>query len=62
MGGTGIAIGDGKIGQVEHNSAYNIDGNEYLISHGYSIPDGISKFIVTELKWHSEGWPIVELK
>jgi arabinan endo-1,5-alpha-L-arabinosidase len=39
-----------------------MDGKEYLIAHGYSIPDGISKLIVTELKWDSEGWPIVELK
>ena len=62
-GGTVIAIGDGKKwAALGHNSVYNIDGKEYLIAHGYSIPDGISKLIVTELKWDSEGWPIVELK
>ncbi len=62
-GGTVIAIGDGKKwAALGHNSVYNIDGKEYLIAHGYSIPDGISKLIVTELKWDNEGWPIVELK
>ena len=45
-----------------HNSVYDIDGKEYLIAHGYSIFEGISKLIVTELKWDIEGLPMVELK
>jgi arabinan endo-1,5-alpha-L-arabinosidase len=62
-GGTVIAIGDGiKWAALGHNSVYNLDGKDYLVAHGYSIPDGISKLIVTELKWDSEGWPIVDLK
>ncbi len=63
-GGTVVAIGDGKKwAALGHNSVYKIDGKEYLFAHGYSIADnGISQLIVTELKWDSEEWPIVELK
>lgn len=63
-GGTVIAIGDGqKWAALGHNSVYNIDGKDYLFCHGYSIPDnGVSKLIVTQLKWDAEGWPVIDLK
>ena len=62
-GGT-VAIGDGKKwAALGHNSVYSIEGKDFLFAHGYSIPHGgASELIVTELKWDSEGWPIVELK
>ena len=63
-GGSVIAIGDGKKwAALGHNSVYNLDGKDYLLAHGYSIPDnGVPKLIVTKLEWNSDGWPIVDLK
>ena len=62
--GTDIAIGDGvKYAALGHNSVYKIDGKEYFVAHGYSIPDaGASKLIITELKWDKNGWPLIEIK
>ena len=62
-GGTVIAIGDGKRwAAVGHNSVYKFDDKDYLVAHGYSIPDnGAPKLIVSELKWDDRGWPIIEL-
>jgi arabinan endo-1,5-alpha-L-arabinosidase len=62
-GGTVIAIGDGvKWAAVGHNSVYNFNGKDYLVTHAYSIPDnGASKLVVSELKWDVRGWPIIKL-
>jgi len=62
-GGTMVAIGDGKRwAALGHNSVYNINGKEYLLAHGYSIPDKEAlQLIVLELKWDASGWPIVEI-
>ncbi|MES2486704.1 MAG: family 43 glycosylhydrolase [Bacteroidota bacterium] len=62
--GTDFAIGDGvKYAALGHNSVYNIEGKEYFVAHGYSIPDGgASKLIITELKWDANGWPLIQLK
>lgn len=62
--GTDLAVGDGvKYAALGHNAVYKIDGKEYFVAHGYSIPDGgASKLIVTELKWDKNGWPIVNIK
>jgi len=62
-GGTVIAIGDGlRWAAVGHNSVYNMDGKDYLVTHAYSIPDkGASKLVVIELKWNDEGWPVVNM-
>lgn len=58
-GGNELAIGDGKKwAALGHNSVYQQKGKDYLVAHGYSIPDkGASELIVTELEWDSEGWP-----
>ena len=63
-GGSVIAIGDGKKwAALGHNSVYNLDGEDYLFAHGYSVADnGVPKLIVTKLEWNSNGWPIVDLK
>ncbi len=65
MDGNGniIAVGDGeRWAAVGHNSAYHLDGKDYFVVHGYSIPDhGDSKLIVSEIKWDKEGWPIIHL-
>ncbi len=62
-GGTVISIGDGKKwAALGHNSVYKMEGKDYLLAHGYSIPDkGVSKLIITEIAWDENEWPIIDL-
>ncbi|HTN38965.1 MAG TPA: family 43 glycosylhydrolase [Arachidicoccus sp.] len=62
-GGTVVAIGDGiRWAAVGHNSVYHIGNKDYLFTHAYSIPDkGVSELVVSEIKWDSEGWPILHM-
>ena len=59
-GGTLIVQGDGKEWYgAGHNSAYTLDGKDYIIYHGYDAKDrGRSKLIIEQLKW-DDGWPVV---
>ena len=58
-GGSLVVQGDNKnwFG-AGHNSAYNFDGKDYIVYHGYDAKDkGRSKLIIEELRW-KDGWPL----
>ncbi|MFN3800317.1 arabinan endo-1,5-alpha-L-arabinosidase [Belliella pelovolcani] len=62
-GGTLVLEGNADWHGVGHNSAYTFDKQDYLIFHGYDAHDnGRSKLLIREMKWDSEGWPIVKLE
>jgi len=58
-GGSLVVQGDNKnwFG-AGHNSAYNFNGKDYIVYHGYDAQDkGRSKLIIEELRW-KDGWPL----
>lgn len=60
-GGSVVLAGNKDWAGVGHNAAYDFDGKSYFIAHGYDLSDnGASKLVVREIKWSSDGWPIVE--
>lgn len=62
-GGTLVLEGNADWHGVGHNSAYTFDNKDYLIFHGYDAHDnGRSKLLIREMKWDSEGWPLVKLE
>jgi arabinan endo-1,5-alpha-L-arabinosidase len=61
-GGTQVVRGNSDWPGVGHNSAYTIDGKDFLVFHGYDAKDnGRSKLIIKEIIWDEDGWPIVKL-
>lgn len=61
-GGTILAQGNEEWAGVGHCAAYTFDGTDYLVCHGYSLPDnGRSILIVRPITWDEEGWPNVKL-
>lgn len=61
-GGTLVLEGNENYPGIGHNSAYTIDGKDYLVCHAYDAADhGISKLIIREMSWDEEGWPIVSI-
>lgn len=61
-GGTLVAAGNEQYAGVGHCAAYTFDGVDYLVAHGYSLPDGgNSKLVIRRIEWDEEGWPVVVL-
>lgn len=61
-GGTLVIEGNEAWPGVGHNSAYTFDDTDYLVFHGYDASDnGKPKLLIREMKWDSEGWPVVNL-
>lgn len=59
-GGTLVIEGDENWAGVGHNSAYTFDGKDYFIFHAYDANDhGHSKLKIAEIKWDTEGWPVI---
>lgn len=58
-GGTIILQGDGKQwAAAGHCGVYHFLDGDYLICHGYSIPqDGMSILIQKKINWTEDGWP-----
>lgn len=58
-GGTLFIEGDKKVFEAAgHNSAYDINGKELFLCHGYSIGlGGASILIMKNIKWSNDGWP-----
>lgn len=58
-GGTLVAKGTEDWAAVGHNAAYNFDGTDYLVFHGYdNSDDGNAKLIIREISWNT-GWPTI---
>lgn len=61
-GGTLVLKGNADWHGVGHNSAYTMDGTDYLVFHGYDAHDnGEPKLIIREILWDTDGWPIITL-
>ena len=62
-GGSLVLKGNENYPGLGHNSAYTIDGKDYLVFHAYdSKDDGKPKLIIKELGWDSKCWPDVKLE
>lgn len=60
-GGSLLQQGDGvNWYAVGHNGVALLNGKEHIVYHGYDVNDkGKSKFILKELSWTSDNWPVI---
>jgi arabinan endo-1,5-alpha-L-arabinosidase len=59
-GGSGVIRGNDNWYGAGHCSVYHFEGKDYLFLHAYEAADeGRSKLITREIRWTSDGWPIV---
>ncbi len=58
-GGTLLIEGDKQEYEaVGHCAAYNINGQDLYVSHGYSTSmNGAAMLVVRDIRWTSDGWP-----
>ena len=58
-GGTPVIEGDKKVFEaIGHCAAYNMNGEDIYISHGYSVKHkGAAILVQRPIKWTSDGWP-----
>ena len=60
-GGTLLMEGDERWHGVGHNAVCLLDGQEYVVFHGYDsrTPRGVPKLRVEPLAWDDAGWPYI---
>jgi arabinan endo-1,5-alpha-L-arabinosidase len=47
---------------IGHNSAYTLNGKDYIIFHAYDANDqGRPKLMIREISWDENDWPVVAL-
>jgi arabinan endo-1,5-alpha-L-arabinosidase len=60
-GGSPVIAGDKDWKGVGHNSAYTMDGKDYMVLHAYETADNyLQKLKILEMKWDKDGWPTVD--
>jgi arabinan endo-1,5-alpha-L-arabinosidase len=60
-GGSLLIAGDKDWKGLGHNSAYTMDGKDYLVLHAYETADNyLQKLKIMEMKWDANGWPQVD--
>ena len=60
-GGSLVIAGDKDWKGVGHNSAYSMDGKDYMVLHAYETADSyLQKLKILEMKWDNDGWPTVD--
>jgi arabinan endo-1,5-alpha-L-arabinosidase len=60
-GGTLLLKGNSQWKALGHNSAYTMDGKDYLVFHAYETADHyLQKLKILEMKWDADGWPTVD--
>jgi arabinan endo-1,5-alpha-L-arabinosidase len=60
-GGTLVIAGDKDWKGLGHNSAYTMDGKDYLVLHAYETADNyLQKLKIMEMKFDAAGWPTVD--
>ncbi|MBV6319820.1 arabinan endo-1,5-alpha-L-arabinosidase [Duganella violaceipulchra] len=60
-GGSTVIAGDKDWKGLGHNSAYTIDGKDFLVLHAYETADNyLQKLKIMEMKWDASGWPVVD--
>jgi len=62
QGGGSLVIEGNKDWQaLGHNSAYTMDGKDYLVLHAYETADKyLQKLKIMEMHWDKDGWPVVD--
>lgn len=61
-GGSIVVEGNDKWAGIGHNAAYTFNGEDYFISHAYSVKEeGAPKLIIRKITWTGDGWPNVSL-
>jgi arabinan endo-1,5-alpha-L-arabinosidase len=62
QGGGSLVIGPDKDWKgVGHNSAYTIDGKDYMVLHAYETADNyLQKLKILPMTWDKDGWPVVD--
>lgn len=61
-GGSIVVEGNDKWAGIGHNAAYTFNGEDYFISHAYSVKEeGTPKLIIRKITWTGDGWPNVSL-
>jgi len=58
-GGTPVIAGDKKTFEaIGHCAAYNMNGEDIYISHGYSVEHkGAAILVQRPIRWNADGWP-----
>jgi len=60
-GGSLVIAGDKDWKGLGHNSAYTMDGKDYLVLHAYETADNyLQKLKIMEMKFDAAGWPTVD--
>jgi arabinan endo-1,5-alpha-L-arabinosidase len=60
-GGSLLIAGDKDWKGLGHNSAYTMDGKDYLVLHAYETADNyLQKLKIMEMKFDAAGWPGVD--
>jgi len=60
-GGSTVITGTKDWKALGHNSAYTIDGKDYMVLHAYETADNyLQKLKIMEMKFDAEGWPVVD--
>nr|WP_315393664.1 arabinan endo-1,5-alpha-L-arabinosidase [uncultured Duganella sp.] len=60
-GGSLVIAGDKEWKGLGHNSAYTLDGKDYMVLHAYETADDyLQKLKIMEMKWDANGWPTVD--
>jgi arabinan endo-1,5-alpha-L-arabinosidase len=60
-GGSLVIAGDKDWKALGHNSAYTMDGKDYMVLHAYETADHyLQKLKILEMKWDKDGWPTVD--
>lgn len=61
-GGTLLIQGGQNWYGAGHNSAYTIDGKDYIVFHAYDVKQkGRPILQIEQLKWDADLWPVLEL-
>jgi arabinan endo-1,5-alpha-L-arabinosidase len=61
-GGSLVLAGNESWPGVGHNSAYTIDGIDYIVFHAYDASDnGKPKLLIRQIHWDNNGWPLISL-
>jgi arabinan endo-1,5-alpha-L-arabinosidase len=60
-GGTPVIEGDKKVFEaIGHCAAYNMNGEDIYISHGYSVEHkGAAILVQRKIQWTADGWPVL---
>jgi len=62
-GGSLVIGGTSEWKALGHNSAYSMDGKDYLVLHAYETADNyLQKLKIMEMHWDSALWPVVDVE